>query len=209
MNTLGTSKQLVREKTLLKKTIGELEMRISTQRQSLATKDDTIKKLFHLVKSASGKAKCSGSASGSEVEALTAQLEACGAASAHMAERLQEEERRSEALLQRLQRLQQEGREGEWRELLFWSLMACPCAGEAFTLNIHNSQTISPWCLNFFLAIDKYIFSIIGDLLDWSMLLINTYWLSKFRFFREIASVIFNDFNAFLIHFYQVLYKKS
>ena len=119
MNTLGTSKQLVREKTLLKKTIGELEMRISTQRQSLATKDDTIKKLFHLVKSASGKAKCSGSASGSEVEALTAQLEACGAASAHMAERLQEEERRSEALLQRLQRLQQEGREGEWRELLF------------------------------------------------------------------------------------------
>ncbi len=125
-------------------------MRISTQRQSLATKDDTIKKLFHLVKAAGGKAKGAASGSGAEVEALTAQLEACSAASAHMAERLQEEERRSEALLQRVQRLQQEGREGEWRELLFRSLVACPCAGEAFTLNIHSSQITSPRCLNFF-----------------------------------------------------------
>jgi len=46
-----------KEKALLKKTIAELEMRISTQKQSLVTKDETIKKLFHLVKTASSKIK--------------------------------------------------------------------------------------------------------------------------------------------------------
>ena len=45
----------MREKSLLKKTINELEMRITAQKQSLATKDETIKKLFQLVKTLSSK----------------------------------------------------------------------------------------------------------------------------------------------------------
>ncbi len=55
--TGGGDKQAHRERSLLKKTIAELEMRIATQKQSLATKDETIKKLFHLVKTASSRIK--------------------------------------------------------------------------------------------------------------------------------------------------------
>lgn len=51
----SSSKHLLREKSLLKKTINELEMRISAQKQSLCTKDETIKKLFQLVKTLSNK----------------------------------------------------------------------------------------------------------------------------------------------------------
>ena len=52
-----SNKHLLREKSLLKKTINELEMRINAQKQSLSTKDETIKKLFHLIKAASNKIK--------------------------------------------------------------------------------------------------------------------------------------------------------
>ncbi len=41
-----SNKHLLREKSLLKKTINELEMRINAQKQTLVTKDETIKKLF-------------------------------------------------------------------------------------------------------------------------------------------------------------------
>lgn len=50
-----SSKHWLKEKSLLKKTINELEMRIAAQKQSLATKDETIKKLFQLVKTLSNK----------------------------------------------------------------------------------------------------------------------------------------------------------
>lgn len=51
----GNSKNCSKDKTLLKKTINELEMRINTQKQSLNTKDETIKKLFQIVKSLNSK----------------------------------------------------------------------------------------------------------------------------------------------------------
>ena len=50
-----STKHLLREKNLLKKTIGEIEMRINVQKQIITTKDETIKKLFQLVKSMSNK----------------------------------------------------------------------------------------------------------------------------------------------------------
>ena len=49
------AKQILKEKTLLKKTISELEMRINAQKQSLSTKDETIKKLFQMIKTISNK----------------------------------------------------------------------------------------------------------------------------------------------------------
>ena len=51
----SASRQFAKEKSLLKKTISELEMRINAQKQSLSTKDETIKKLFHMVKSIGNK----------------------------------------------------------------------------------------------------------------------------------------------------------
>lgn len=51
----NNSKNFSKEKSLLKKTINELEMRINTQKQSLITKDETIKKLFQIVKTLSTK----------------------------------------------------------------------------------------------------------------------------------------------------------
>ena len=50
-----SNKNLLREKSLLKKTINELEMRINAQKQTLVTKDETIKKLFHMIKTLSNK----------------------------------------------------------------------------------------------------------------------------------------------------------
>lgn len=52
---MSSSKHLTREKNLLKKTINELEMRINAQKQTLVTKDETIKKLFLLIKTISNK----------------------------------------------------------------------------------------------------------------------------------------------------------
>lgn len=113
--TIGSTKQLLKEKSILKKTINELEMRINTQKQSLTTKDDTIKKLFHLVKSANNKLKGTAiyAQGGSdtaqqmnEIESLAAQLEASNATNMQISERLQEEQRKSEALRQCLQQLQ-------------------------------------------------------------------------------------------------------
>ena len=51
----ATAKSMLKEKSLLKKTIGELEMRINAQKQSLTTKDETIKKLFQMIKTLSNK----------------------------------------------------------------------------------------------------------------------------------------------------------
>lgn len=42
--------KLLREKSILKKTIKELDMRVASQRNSLVSKDDTIKKLFQFAK---------------------------------------------------------------------------------------------------------------------------------------------------------------
>ena len=42
--------KLLREKSLLKKTIKELDMRVASQRNSLTSKDETIKKLFQFAK---------------------------------------------------------------------------------------------------------------------------------------------------------------
>lgn len=55
MNSSTSTKHLIKEKNLLKKTINELEMRINAQKQCLCTKDETIKKLFQLVKTLSNK----------------------------------------------------------------------------------------------------------------------------------------------------------
>lgn len=120
---LMTNKQLLREKSLLKKTINELEMRINTQKQSLNTKDETIKKLFHLVKSATSKIKNNDAYATTsdtaqhmnDIDSLTTQLEASNANNIAineqhnlLRERLQEEERKSEQLKQVVQQLQQQ-----------------------------------------------------------------------------------------------------
>lgn len=55
-----SNKHLLREKSLLKKTINELEMRITAQKQQISTKDETIKKLFHLIKTLSSKNASAG-----------------------------------------------------------------------------------------------------------------------------------------------------
>jgi len=55
LNNSASAKQALKEKTLLKKTISELEMRINAQKQSLNTKDETIKKLFQMIKTISNK----------------------------------------------------------------------------------------------------------------------------------------------------------
>lgn len=56
----SNSKNFSKEKSLLKKTINELEMRINAQKQSLSTKDETIKKLFQIVKTLSAKDTSNG-----------------------------------------------------------------------------------------------------------------------------------------------------
>jgi ELKS/RAB6-interacting/CAST family member 1 len=50
LNVNVPMKQLVKEKNILKKTITELEMRINAQKQTIGTKDETIKNLFQLIK---------------------------------------------------------------------------------------------------------------------------------------------------------------
>lgn len=42
--------KLLREKSILKKTVKELDMRVASQRNSLTSKDETIKKLFQFAK---------------------------------------------------------------------------------------------------------------------------------------------------------------
>lgn len=119
--SIGTTKHFMREKSLMKKTINELEMRINTQKQSLTTKDETIKKLFHLIKSASNKIKNNDMNTNNneaahylnELESLTTQLEASNASNLliteqhnNLRDRLQEEERKNEQLRQCIQQLQ-------------------------------------------------------------------------------------------------------
>ncbi len=64
LNSVASAKNLFREKSLLKKTINELELRINAQKQSLVTKDETIKKLFQLVKTFGSKSGSDASISG-------------------------------------------------------------------------------------------------------------------------------------------------
>lgn len=66
-NSSQSTKHLLREKNLLKKTINELEMRINAQKQSLNTKDETIKKLFQIIKTLSNK---NNSANGNDLYSM-------------------------------------------------------------------------------------------------------------------------------------------
>lgn len=103
----STSKSLMKEKTILKKTINELEMRINAQKQSLATKDDTIKKMFDLIKMLSNKKTGDTSSHHHTVEfdSIMGQLNG-GADSYFLKERLMEEEKRSAHLQQLVHQLQ-------------------------------------------------------------------------------------------------------
>jgi ELKS/RAB6-interacting/CAST family protein 1 len=104
---LQGNKNLQREKTILKKIINELEMRINTQKQTLNAKDETIKKLFQLIKSLN--AKGSGSDLTMikndllELDQLTNKYESIQ----QLKERLQEEERKNSHLQELIQQQQE------------------------------------------------------------------------------------------------------
>ena len=74
MNNSVAAKQVLKEKTLLKKTISELEMRINAQKQSLNTKDETIKKLFQMIKTISNKNSDLGSSMNNKNELVRINL---------------------------------------------------------------------------------------------------------------------------------------
>jgi hypothetical protein len=104
---LQGNKNFQREKTILKKIINELEMRINTQKQTLNAKDETIKKLFQLIKSLNTK----GSGSDLtmikndlvELDQLTNKYESIQ----QLKERLQEEERKNLQLQEFIQHQQE------------------------------------------------------------------------------------------------------
>lgn len=110
LSSSQSSKQVVKEKSLLKKTINELEMRISAQKQSLTTKDETIKKLFQLVKTLSNKAANAAvnttSGAEHEMEAINGQLLLND--QTILKERLIEEERKNLQLQQCIQQIKQQ-----------------------------------------------------------------------------------------------------
>jgi hypothetical protein len=116
----NTSKNLMKEKNLLKKTINELELRISTQKTTLVAKDETIKKLFQLVKSLTSTTGTTQSKSGelefiqqqmTDLEIINNQLDQSAQLNEQinqLHQRLNDEEKKNLHLQQIVQQLQQQ-----------------------------------------------------------------------------------------------------